>query len=92
MGKRDTYREALKILECLKKEHSTYTLGQHFSTAMADYGDVWGMSDKEFLFALEKYRAELEFVVPEPIDELEKIIREGSNLDTLFNDEEEEEE
>lgn len=51
--------QALSILEELHKDYPSFTIARHVSTATADYGDIWGMSNKEFLFALEKYQTEL---------------------------------
>ena len=79
------------MLERLRKAHPTYNIGRHISTALDGYDDVWGVSDKEMLFALEKYELELNMDV-DHIDqeEIEKIIKDGMNLGrTLFEEEEE---
>jgi hypothetical protein len=47
------------VLESLHKAHPTYNIGRHISTALDGYDDIWGVTDKEFLFALEKYELEL---------------------------------
>jgi len=63
------------IIECLHYS-SNYIfptlitiLGRHIATALDEYGDVWGLSDREILFALEKYKAELDMDVPHTDDE-----------------------
>lgn len=90
MGKKATpYNQAVQILHDLKKEYPAYTLGQHISTALGDYGDIWGITDKEFVFALEKYRAEMEMNIVSD-SEVDKIIKDAENLDILFRNEEEE--
>ncbi len=79
------------MLESLRKAHPTYNIGRHISTALDGYDDIWGVTDKEFLFALEKYELELNMDV-DHIDqeEIEKIIKDGMNLErTLFEEEEE---
>ena len=79
------------MLESLHKAHPTYNIGRHISTALDGYDDVWGVTDKEFLFALEKYELELNIDV-DHIDkeEIEEIIKDGMNLErTLFEEEEE---
>ena len=79
------------MLERLHKAHPTYNIGRHISTALDGYDDVWGVSDKEFLFALEKYELELNMDI-DHIDqeEIEEIIKDGMNLErTLFEEEEE---
>jgi hypothetical protein len=55
------------------------------------YDDIWGVSDKEFLFALEKYELELNMDSPHiDEEEIEEIIKDGMNLErTLFEEEEE---
>jgi hypothetical protein len=79
------------VLENLHKAHPTYNIGRHISTALDGYDDIWGVTDKEFLFALEKYELELNMDV-DHIDqeEIEEIIKDGMNLErTLFEEEEE---
>ncbi len=79
------------MLESLRKAHPTYNIGRHISTALDGYDDIWGVTDKEFLFALEKYELELNMDV-DHIDqeEIEEIIKDGMNLErTLFEEEEE---
>ncbi len=79
------------MLESLRKAHPTYNIGRHISTALDGYDDMWGVTDKEFLFALEKYELELNMDV-DHIDqeEIEEIIKDGMNLErTLFEEEEE---
>lgn len=81
------YNQCIKLLHDLHRDYPNYTLSMHLSTALSDYGEFWGLADKELLFALEKYRAELESnIVPEK--ELDKIIEEGKNLETLFKTDE----
>lgn len=77
------------MLESLHKAHPTYNIGRHISTALDGYDDVWGVSDKEFLFALEKYELELNMDV-DHIDqeEIDKIIKDGMNLERMFEEEE----
>jgi hypothetical protein len=85
------YRQIIHVLESLHKAHPTYNIGRHISTALDGYDDIWGVTDKEFLFALEKYELELNMDV-DHIDqeEIEQIIKDGMNLErTLFEEEEE---
>lgn len=91
MGRQNHYRQIIRVLESLHKAHPTYNIGRHISTALDGYDDIWGVTDKEFLFALEKYELELNMDV-DHIDqeEIEKIIKDGMNLErTLFEEEEE---
>ncbi len=79
------------MLERLHKAHPTYNIGRHISTALDGYDDIWGVTDKEFLFALEKYELELNMDSPHiDEEEIEEIIKDGMNLErTLFEEEEE---
>jgi hypothetical protein len=64
-------------------------MGQHISTAV-DGSELWGVTDKEMLLALEKYEASLEMDVNHNEEEIEEIIKDGMNLErTLFEEEEE---
>lgn len=89
MSRQNYYRQILQILERLRKAHPTYNIGRHISTALDGYDDIWGVSDKEFLFALEKYELELNMDV-DHIDqeEIDKIIKDGMNLERMFEEEE----
>lgn len=90
MSKKTNYEKALQVLQDLHKDFPTYNLGRHLSTALSDYGDIWGMTDKELLFALTKYKAEIEMDVPHTDDsELDKIIKDGMDLDNILKEEDE---
>lgn len=90
MSKKNNYEKALHILQELHKSFPTYNLGRHLSTALGDYGDIWGMTDKELVYALGKYKAEIEMDVPHTDEsELDKIIKEGMDLDNILKEEEE---
>lgn len=81
-NKPNLYIEIINILKELKVLYPSYTMGKHISTALDEYGDVWGISDKEMLFAIMKYKATLEMDVPHETneEEIEKIIQDGMNL------------
>lgn len=84
----DHYLEIIIVLKELKKKFPRYNMGRHLSTALDDYGDVWGMTDKEIVFALTKYKTQLELDEPHLTgdDELEDIIKGGMNLTLLKED------
>jgi hypothetical protein len=84
------YNRVIAVLQELHKAYPNYGIGRHISTALSDYGDFWGISDKEFLFALQKYQTELEFNLAPDI-EIAKIIKDAENLDTILNEENEDE-
>lgn len=83
MKKKPTYyKEVITILQELHDTYPTYSLGRHISTALGDYPDTWDLTDKEVLYAFEKYRATLSMDVPRETDanELERILKDGMNL------------
>ena len=69
------YKQIIQGLE--KKAHPKYNMGRHLSTAL-DGSEMWGITDKDLLFALQKYEIELNMDVDH-----------GMNLERLFLDEEE---
>lgn len=92
LDKADYYGKILKILDELRKDFPSIEFATHISTAFSEYGEIWGLNNKESLFALEKYKTQLELdsnsvVSDEYVDE---IIKDGMNL-TLDSKEEEEE-
>lgn len=83
MSKSQSHTLILTILRDLKVKYPNQGLGRHLSTIFSDYPNYWGMSDKELLFALEKYVLELEENTLPPERELEKLIDESSSIDRL---------
>jgi hypothetical protein len=48
---------------------------------------MWGITDRELLFALTKYKTELEMDVQHTDDEeLDEIIKQGMNLDDILKE------
>lgn len=87
------FTQVLNLLTELHRSYPTYNIGRHLSTALADYGDVWGMSDKELLFALQKYKTQLDMDIPRTDEkELDEIIKQGLDLESILKDEEDGEE
>ena len=83
------YEQIIDVLLELKEAFPSYNLGRHLETALDGYKDTWGMTDKEMLYALKKYKAQLTMDVPHPDDsEIDKIIKDGMNLNTIFQEEE----
>jgi hypothetical protein len=90
MSKKNHYAEVIRILQELHKTYPTYNLGRHLAIALDEYGDAWGLTDKEMAFALSKYKAELDMDVPHTDEsEIDKIIKDGMDLDNILNDDEE---
>jgi hypothetical protein len=94
-GKRkiSSYDEILTTLKELRSKYPADSMGKHLSTALSDYGDLWTVSDKEIVFALNKYKTErdLDFF-PESPDAIDKIIQDGMDLDKILRKEDGEEE
>lgn len=92
MSKRTNYYN--KVVSALQELHTlypNYNMGRHIATALDGYGDTWGLTDKELLYALTKYKSELEMDVPHTDDvEIDQIIKEGMDLDNLFKEEDNE--
>ena len=83
------YSQIIQTLVRLQKAYPTYNIGRHISTALDEYTDVWGVSDREFLYAIQKYEIELNIDGPHLDDkEIEEIIKDGMNLDSMFEEEE----
>ena len=90
MSKKTPYIEVITILQELNKSFPTYNIGRHLATALDGYGDIWGITDKELAFVLSKYKSEIEMDFPHTDEsELEKIIKEGMDLDNILKEEEE---
>ena len=82
------YYRVLTLLQQLHTSYPNYNMGRHIATALDEYGDVWGLSDREILFALEKYKSELDMDVPHTDDsEIDQIIKEGMNLENILKEE-----
>ena len=87
MGKPNDYYRVLALLQQLNTTYPNYNMGRHLATALDEYGDVWGLSDREILFALEKYKAELDMDVPHTDEsEIDQIIKDGMNLENILKE------
>jgi hypothetical protein len=89
--KPNNYTQLLLILKDLNLENPGVPMAQHIAIATADDYSLCSVDDKTLLASLEKYKSELVSVVV-PEKDIEKIIEEGTNLDTLFSKETEDEE
>lgn len=81
------FSQIITLLNELHKSFPKHNIGKHISTAL-DGSDLWGVSDKQLLAALTKYKEEQEIDTPYTNErELESIISDGMNLDHLFDEE-----
>jgi len=79
MAKKNYYTETLKLLTELHKQHPTYNMGKHISTATDEYGNIWSMNDKSLYEAIKKYSDTLQYdTQPEP--SIEAIIADAVDL------------
>lgn len=81
MGKNKTkieiFNEIIVILKDLNKKYPNQDILRHISDATAEHQSLWGISNKEFLFSLEKYQATM--YLPDE-DEIAKIVEDGKKL------------
>ena len=88
MKKTNHHSKIIKILQELHSSYPNYTMGRHISTALSDYGDFWGITDKEMLFALTKYKSQLEMDVPHSDEkEIDEIIKQAMDLENILKEE-----
>lgn len=87
MRKASAYSQILATLNELHKDYPKYNMGRHLATALDEYGDIWGLTDREILFALKKYKAKLQMDIPHDDSEIERFINEGIDLDNILIDE-----
>jgi hypothetical protein len=89
MSRKPNYvNKIIAVLTSLSKSYPNYNMGRHISTALSDYGDFWGISDKEFLFAITKYKTQLEMDIPHSDDvEVDDIIKQAMDLDNILKEE-----
>lgn len=87
MRRANNYSQCVNVLLQLHKEFPTYNMGRHLSTALSEYGDVWNLPDKELLFALEKYKAQLDMDFPHSERDIDEIIKDGLDLDNILKEE-----
>lgn len=88
MRKPNHYNQVLHLLQTLHKDYPKYNMGRHLSTAFSDYGDVWNLTDKEMLFALEKYKAQMDMDIPHTDErEIDDIIKQAMDLENILKEE-----
>lgn len=80
--KASDYNKAIGILQDLHKLYPHWNMGRHLATALDGYGDVWGLTDKELVFLLDKYKTRMDLDIPHVADdeEVDEIIKDGMDL------------
>lgn len=88
--KKENYTNKLfSLLKELKHLYPSWEISKHIAGATTSYKDVWGISDKQFCFELEKYMSELSLENND--EDLSLILTDAEHLDTLLMDDIEEE-
>ena len=88
MRKINHYNQVLSILQQLHSAYPKYNMGRHLATALDEYGDIWGITDKELAFALTKYKNQLEMDIPHTDEkEIDDIIKQAMDLDNILKEE-----
>jgi hypothetical protein len=88
MKKTNHHNKIIRLLQELHSSYPNYTMGRHISTALSDYGDFWGITDQEMLFALTKYKSQLEMDVPHSDEkEIDEIIKQAMDLENILKEE-----
>lgn len=92
MAKQNHYKQALQLLKDLHQLYPGYGMGRHIATALSDYGDFWGITDKEFCFALEKYSSELELDLQNIASDeyVKKIVKDAEDLNHILDEDDDE--
>lgn len=87
MSKKDNIDYYALIIEKLQELHNMYpqSIGRHLSNILQDYPNYWGLSDREFLTAVEKHMLELEENTPPTITEIERLIDDSSSIENLLD-------
>lgn len=89
--KRNNYKAILDVLLELHKDHPTYELGKHLSIALSEYKDIFAVPDKEILQALLVYQQEIAQEIDITDDYIDQIVKDGMNLDTILDENDDDE-
>jgi hypothetical protein len=84
------YEKTIKILLELKEAYPNYLLGKHLYNALADRTSsyMWSKTDRQIFNSINTYKERLMSKIPYVEEsQIEKIIKEGMNLDTILDDE-----
>lgn len=81
------YNRILHVLQELHTAYPQYNMGKHLSTIVDECGNLWGVTDKELAYALGRYKGQLEMDIPHSDSEIDRIIKEGLDLDNILKEE-----
>lgn len=81
MRQKNYKSEILSTIKEIFKKFPNQLVSTHLSLAFSDYASIDGISDKEILFLLDKYKYEKELDIEIQHDaSIDRIIEEGQNL------------
>ena len=84
------YEKTIKILLELKEAYPNYLLGKHLHNALVDRNSsyMWSKTDRQIFNSISAYKERLMSKIPYVEEsQIERIIKEGMNLDTILDDE-----
>ena len=85
------YEKIIKVLMELKEAYPEYNLGRHLRYSLAENNGsyLWSKTDKQIFNSIIAYKERLMSKIPYVEEsQIEKIIKEGMNLDTILDDDE----
>ena len=85
---KDNFKSIINLLKDLNTKFPDQNLTRHIVDATTEYHNLWLMPNSELEFALTKYKAELDLNIVDE-KEVDKIYKDGLDLENSFNDEEE---
>lgn len=74
------------LLTEIHKMFPSHDIGRHMVNAL-DGSDLWGISDKQLVSVLQKYKDELDIHSISKEDDIDEIIRGGMNLNDILDEE-----
>lgn len=89
MKKENYANKVFALLKELHKDHPTWEIARHIAQATADYDNIWGIPDKELYNALYLYKQEL--CIEDNEEDIDKLIADSKDLESLLAGDEEEE-
>jgi len=82
---KEDFNNIISLLKELNKTYPNQGIARHIHDATLEYSNLWGMKDSELLFALTKYKAELDLNIVDE-KEVEAIVNDGINLGNNIED------
>jgi len=88
-NKHNYKKEIISIFKELSTNYPNQSFASHMGIAFCDYPNYDNLTDKEFHFALNKYKCEKELdMFSQHSENIEDIIKQGEDLDSILNEDE----